>query len=59
MITDSFDPENKTQSKASVSTKLDMSPGNDHDTTVTQNSEPVKNQKSPRSVKIKKFQVKF
>ena len=55
MITDSFDPENKTQSKASVSTKLDMSPGNDHDTTVTQNSEPVKNQKSPRSVKIKKF----
>ena len=35
------DPENKTQSKGNVSTKPDMSPENDHDATVTQNSEPV------------------
>ena len=41
MINDSLNPENKTQSKANVSTKPDMSPGNDHDTTVTQNSESV------------------
>ena len=41
MINDSFDPENKTQSKGNVSKKPDMSPGNDHDTTMTQNSEPV------------------
>ena len=38
MINDSFDPEKKTKSKGNVSTKPDMSPGNDHDTTVTQNS---------------------
>ena len=41
MINDSFDPENNAQSKGNVSTKLDMLPGNFHDTTVTQNSEPV------------------
>ena len=41
MIKDSLNPENKRQSKANVSTKPDMSPGNDHDTTVTQNSESV------------------
>ena len=42
MINDSFDPENNAQSKGNVSTKLDMLPGNFHDTTVTQNSEPVR-----------------
>ena len=35
MINDGFDPEHKTQSKSNVSTKPDMSPGNDHDKTVT------------------------
>ena len=37
----SFDPENKTQSISNVSAKPAMSPGNDHDTIMTQNSEPV------------------
>ena len=41
MTNGGFDPENKTQNKGNVSTKPDMSPGNHHDTTVTQNSEPV------------------
>ena len=41
MINDSFDPENKIQSKGDVSTKPDILPWNDHDTTVAQNSEPV------------------
>ena len=46
MTNDSLNPENKTQSKANVSTKPDMSPGNDHDTTVTQNSESVGSKKN-------------
>ena len=41
MNNDSFDPENKTQSKTNVSTRPNMSPRYDHDKTVTQNSEPV------------------
>ena len=41
MINDSFNSENKTQSKGNVSTKPDMLPRNDHDATVTQNSKPV------------------
>ena len=41
MTNDSFELESKSQSKANVSTKPNMSLGNDHDTTVTQNSEPV------------------
>ena len=40
------DPENKTQSKGNVSTKPDMSPENDHDATVTQNSEPVRSKRN-------------
>ena len=40
------DPENKTQSKGNVSTKPDMSPENDHDATVTQNSEPVQSKRN-------------
>ena len=39
-------PENKTQSKGNVSTKPDMSPENDHDATVTQNSEPVQSKRN-------------
>ena len=46
MINDSFDPENNAQSKGNVSTKLDMLPGNFHDTTVTQNSEPVRSKRN-------------
>ena len=41
MNNDSFDPENKTQSKTNVSTRPNMSPRYDHDKTMTQNSEPV------------------
>ena len=60
MINDSFDPENKTQSKSNVSTKPNLSPGNDHDTTVTQNSKPLQSKKNnhkkrnPRLVNMKK-----
>ena len=39
-------PENKTQSKGNVSTKPYMSPENDHDATVTQNSEPVRSKRN-------------
>ena len=46
MINDSFNPENKTQRKGNVSTKPDMSPGNYHDTRVTQNSEPVRSKRN-------------
>ena len=46
MINVSFDPENKTQSKGNVSTKPDMSPGNDHHATLTQNSETVQSQRN-------------
>ena len=46
MTNDSFDLENKTQSKGNVSTKPDKSLGNDHDTTVIQNSEPVRSKRS-------------
>ena len=55
MINNSFDSENKTQSKGHVSTKRDMSLENNHDTTVTQNSEPVRSKRNPRLVKIKKM----
>ena len=60
MINDSFKPENKSQSKANVSTKPNMSLGNDHDTTVTQNSEPLRskrnnhNEKEPTTTEVKK-----
>ena len=46
MTNDSFDPENKIQNKCNVSTNPDMSPGNDCDTTVTQNSEPVRSKRN-------------
>ena len=36
-----FGLESKAQSKGNVSTKPDMLPGNDHNTTVTQISEPI------------------
>ena len=36
----------KIKHKGNVSTKPDMSPGNDHDTTVTQNSEPVRSKRN-------------
>ena len=60
MTNGGFDPENKTQNKGNVSTKPDMSPGNHHDTTVTQNSEPVQSKRkeiikkrNPRLAEIK------
>ena len=45
-INDSFEPENKTQSEANVSTKPDMSPENYHDAKVTQNSQPVRSKRN-------------
>ena len=39
VVNDSFDPENKTQTKGNMSTKPDISFRNHHNTTVRQNSE--------------------
>lgn len=60
MTNDSFELESKSRSKANVSTKPNMSLGNDHDTTVTQNSEPVwskrnnHNENEPTTSEVKK-----
>ena len=65
MINDSFDPENKTQSKGNVSTKSDMLPGNYYDTTVTQNSESAQSkrnnykEKEPTNSEDKKNHIYF
>ena len=46
------------QSKGNVSKKTDMSPGNDHYTTMTQNSEPVQSKKKKRKKKERKKEKK-
>ena len=52
MINDSFDLENETQSKVKVSAKPDISPGDDYDTTVTQNnSEQLRSKRNNQKIK--------